>query len=146
MDASFTFLPLSARDYLHWLKEAHHSYDDWPRFERAVDAWNVYTDARAAANLCKANRAPPAAGPLASSAGSTRERRELFLALAKQIVAQEELRIAVANCRNPVDEAIPSSDGEHFLAWLQARLGEAESEVRMDNLLALPDSPEHCES
>lgn len=144
MDASFTFLPVSAREYLHWLKEAHCCDDGWLRFERAMDALHVYTDARAAANQYKARHTSRAAASLSSAGASTSIRRDLFLALAKQIVAQEELRLAIAECRKQCEEEVLSSDAERFLAWLQARLGEAESEVRMGNLLTPPESQEHC--
>lgn len=138
MDASYTFLPVSAREYLHWLKDAHSSNDNWLRFEQAIDALQVYTGARAEANLCKTNRmSGSAAASLSSAAVSTPERRELFLALARQIVAQEELRLAIASCRQQCEEETLSSDAERFLAWLQARLLEAETEVRMANLLTV---------
>ncbi len=147
MDASFTFLNVSAREYLHWLKEAHSSTDNWLRFEHALDALHHYTCARADANLRKSTVAGQThALPSPTTIASSRSRRELFIVLSRQIVAQEELRLAVQSCRELCEAETLSSDTERLLAWLQARSNEAEAEVQMTNLLKMHDATEHFAS
>ena len=68
------------------------------------------------------------AEPVKIASMKTSSRVDLFLAYSQQIIAQEELRVAVLACRKQCLESHLSSDAERLLAWLQARANEAEEQ------------------
>lgn len=62
-------------------------------------------------------------------------RRNLFSALARQINAQENLRIAVEQCRETFAAASAPFEAEMFLAWIESQAESAREEVQMHQLL-----------
>jgi hypothetical protein len=123
---NLAYLPMPAQDYLRWLRQSHHCEGDWTLFERALDASRQYDRARSAARDTALRSSPP----LASDGAAHSTRVDRFMALSRQIIAQEDLRLAVENCARSCTDGVISSDAERFLAWLRIRSQEAEAETR----------------
>ena len=140
MDAYYPWDGCSAREWLLRLARLGQGCDQWAALESALSRWERYAAERDVAGRISEERSKLLAEPSLSNqeqlAASLEENwQELFRALARQIIAQEKLRVAVEACRDTyVIETLPF-EAEMFVLWLESQAATAREETRMHQLL-----------
>ena len=141
MDAQFSWQRCTAREWLHRLAETGNRDYLMEAFDSALAHLEHYEAERDAARRLSDERSKLRAEASASKEyHSTRplddNRRELFSALARQITAQEKLRLAVNKCSTAGSEQDLPLEREKLLVWLESQAEMAQDEVQMHQLLS----------